>query len=152
MIIVFTIGFLMTLSSLVFMGITAFMMRKRKYISYYIKTGEACYKCKEKIPVPNDYWMLDDSKKKRTLCVSCKREESLDSVLKKRHLNIDYTSEKFRKITMCFSLVSVVLNSISIWIKVFSLFGGICLLISVWMQHKYQMSTTVPRTNYDPFS
>jgi hypothetical protein len=152
MIIVSLIGFLMNLSSLVFMGITTLLMRKRKYITYDIKTGEACYKCKEKIPVPDGYWMLDDTKKKRTLCASCKRGESLDYVLEKRHLDIDYTSDKFRKIGMYFSLVAIVLNSISIWIKVFAIFGGICLLTSVWMQHKYQMSTTVPRTEYDPFT
>jgi hypothetical protein len=61
------------------------ILRKTKYISTDLKTGERCYSCKDKMDIDrmDILDILVHDKKNYRLCKSCERDEKLDGLINK---------------------------------------------------------------------
>ena len=77
------ISFLFTLIPFIFIVYYIFIVRKSKYVSYDLKSGEICYSCKEKMEIKQLEILenLLNNKNNYRLCQSCKRDEKLDEIV-----------------------------------------------------------------------
>jgi hypothetical protein len=77
------ITFLFTLIPFVFIVYYIFIMKKSKYVSSDLKSGEICYSCKEKMDIDRLEVLenLLNNKSNYRLCQSCKRDEKLDEIV-----------------------------------------------------------------------
>lgn len=129
---IFTIiGHLFTFGAMFWLVLYLFKSRKREYCSIEIKTGQICYRCKCHIKTL-DYWNGDYKDSPKQLCTSCKRDDSLNEVMNKSplKLNFDITDDKWSKRFLALNLVAVVFNVINLFIPGMNLIGGICLFIA----------------------
>lgn len=138
------IGLLLVLSSMIFLIIIQFKRKKRDDISYRIKYGEICYRCKSDINIDSETaWRnLIEDKPNKSLCESCKREDSLNTILNRGKLYIDFSDKKMNRIAIIFGIASMILNISGMWYKSIGFFGGICLFIDLWISYKYFMATS----------
>ena len=76
-------SFLFTLIPFIFIVYYIFIVRKSKYVTSDLKSGEICYSCKEKMEI-DQVELLDNLLNNKTnyrLCQSCKRDEKLDEIV-----------------------------------------------------------------------
>lgn len=125
------IGILFILITIATHIVNAINIRKREPISWMIKSGYVCYKCKEDIVDLNtsDY----DVVKEKTLCASCERDSKLEEIIEESKINKTkrkFNSLNFFKIYFILVALSLILNLTSIWIKPISGLGSFFLMLS----------------------
>ena len=76
-------SFLFTLIPFIFIVYYIFIVRKSKYVTSDLKSGEICYSCKEKMEIDQVelFENLINNKTNYRLCQSCKRDEKLDKIV-----------------------------------------------------------------------
>ena len=62
--------------------------QRRENVEYYIQKGMVCQKCKEDIEDRLRYNPDSEYPYIPTMCKTCKRDDALDTVLSKSHINI----------------------------------------------------------------
>lgn len=97
-------------------------IRKYKDISYEMRLGEICYSCKDIIPVTiNDIHNISPDDSRLCMCISCKRDESIQSLLgmsRKSYINrlkkyiVSDKSRNFQKTILIFLCIGIVLDMI----------------------------------------
>ena len=101
------ISILISLFPFIFIIYYFSMVKKTKYISHNLKSGERCYSCKDKIEM-DQMEVLDilvNDKKNYQLCHACQREEKLDGLINKNRssilhkFNLKLIDERFDKTT-----------------------------------------------------
>ncbi len=115
-------GLLFSFLPMIFIGYYFFTMNKRKDISWDLRRGLRCSSCKEDLPnidesIQNWHLHVYDGEK-ITTCVSCKRDEAIDSVVGGRKhilskIRIYFISDKFKilqKILLGILCVFVILD------------------------------------------
>ena len=87
--------------------------KKREYISYEMDNGIICYSCKERIEYDDTSNQWPPSTK-RELCLQCKRDKALDSVLEEKHTHIfDVINNKNWKYIFIYTSLFAVLIQVS---------------------------------------
>ena len=110
------ITFLFTLIPFVFIVYYIFIMKKSKYVSSDLKSGEICYSCREKMDIDRMEVLenLLNNKSNYRLCQSCKRDEKLDEIVNHSKLSkinkfklylISDSYDKFFKILLVLLLI-----------------------------------------------
>jgi hypothetical protein len=103
------------------------MMKKREFILFSIEKGLICYHCNDDIfDMDSDPQRSIDLLSKegvhRDLCVPCKRDEALNSLLNKKSIKTiieDLSISRHYKIIYFFLLIgSVVLNILNVFTKI----------------------------------
>ena len=77
------ISILFTIIPFIFIVYYIFIVRKSKYVTSDLKSGEICYSCKEKMEIEQVelFENLINNKTNYRLCQSCKRDEKLDKIV-----------------------------------------------------------------------
>ncbi len=115
---------LFSLLPFIFISYYFFNVRKTKYISLDLKTGQRCYSCKDKIEI-DQVDLLDilvKEKKNYRLCHACQREEKLDGLINKNkssilhNFNLKLIDERFDKTTkiLLTSIVSLLIVDLTL--------------------------------------
>lgn len=137
----------LTLSSMIFLILPIFL--KRESISFGIKNGDICYRCKSDIESPISRWYIDPltgeinfNEQMETLCKSCERDTKLDSVLSIKKEIIIFGTKKAVRIQQIITLSSVPFNVLSMIFRPFSIIGGLLLFIGTYLSHKNYLATT----------
>lgn len=135
------------LSSMIFLILPIFL--KRESISFGIKNGDICYRCKSDIESPISRWYIDPltgeinfNEQMETLCKSCERDTKLDSVLSIKKEIIIFGTKKAVRIQQIITLSSVPFNVLSMIFRPFSIIGGLLLFIGTYLSHKNYLATT----------
>ena len=134
-------------SSMIFLILPIFL--KRESISFGIKNGDICYRCKSDIESPISRWYIDPltgeinfNEQMETLCKSCERDTKLDSVLSIKKEIIIFGTKKAVRIQQIITLSSVPFNVLSMIFRPFSIIGGLLLFIGTYLSHKNYLATT----------
>lgn len=145
---------LFTLIPFIFIVYYIFIVRKSKYVSYDLKSGEICYSCKEKMDIDNEEVLenLINNKSNYRLCQSCKRDEKLDEIVNHSKLSrinrfklylISDSYNKLFKISIALLLIFCIVDitlKVVFDIKVFSYFYNLFLVL-YWIlmicRHKF---------------
>ena len=87
--------------------------KNRKYINFDIDSGAVCYSCKENIN--HDYDTLIVHPHNRELCIKCKRNKSLESILENKKLNMTHLvySKNWQTILMNTSMFAIIIPKLS---------------------------------------
>jgi len=98
---------MMVSSGISILCMIAFMIQayKRENVEFNIRRGTVCRSCKEDIEII-DYDLLDKPFK-TVICKSCKRNESLESVLNSWKPNLSYVYRNWKYIFLMLSLLSI---------------------------------------------
>jgi len=96
-------GLLFSLLPMILIGYYFFTMKKGNDISWEIRRGMICPSCKENLPVNDGEFPYDPKKENIVTCISCKRDEAIDSVVGgRKHLlskiRIYFISDKFKTV------------------------------------------------------
>lgn len=101
------IGTFLCFFSLFWILLTIIQRKKRDYINYEIDNGVICYSCKENIQNTD---LIQWRPSKRELCLQCKRDKALDSVLEEKHTHIlDFINNKNWKYIFIYTSLFAVL-------------------------------------------
>jgi len=138
----------LTLSSMIFLILPVFL--KRESISFGIKNGDICYRCKSDIESPISRWYIDpltgeisfNEQMVETLCKSCERDTKLDSVLSIKKEIIIFGTKKAVRIQQITILCSVPFNVLSMIFRPLSIIGGLLLFIGMYLSYKNYLATT----------
>lgn len=138
----------LTLSSMIFLILPVFL--KRESISFKIRTGDICYRCKSDIESPISRWYIDpltgeisfNEQMVETLCKSCERDTKLDSVLSTKKEIIIFGTKKAVRIQQITILCSVPFNVLSMIFRPLSIIGGLLLFIGMYLSYKNYLATT----------
>jgi hypothetical protein len=140
------ITFLFTLIPFVFIVYYIFIMKKSKYVSSDLKSGEICYSCKEKMDIDKLEVLenLLNNKSNYRLCQSCKRDSKLDEIVNHSKLSkinkfklylISDSYDKFFKILLALLLIFCITDvtlKVAFNIKGFSYFYN-TFLVCYWL-------------------
>ena len=136
-----------SLTSMIFLILPIFL--KRESISFGIKNGDICYRCKSDIESPISRWYIDPltgeinfNEQMETLCKSCERDTKLDSVLSIKKEIIIFGTKTAVRIQQIITLSSVPFNVLSMISRPFSIIGGLLLFIGTYLSHKNYLATT----------
>ena len=136
-----------SLTSMIFLILPIFL--KRESISFGIKNGDICYRCKSDIESPISRWYIDPltgeinfNEQMETLCKSCERDTKLDSVLSIKKEIIIFGTKTAVRIQQIITLSSVPFNVLSMIFRPFSIIGGLLLFIGSYLSHKNYLATT----------
>jgi hypothetical protein len=103
------------------------MMKKREFIQGSIEKGLICYHCNDDIfdmdsDLQRAIGLLSKEGVHRDLCVPCKRDEALNSLLNKKSIKTIIedlsVSEHYAKIYFPLLIGSMVLNILGVFIKI----------------------------------
>lgn len=122
------IGYILTFSSFIWMILYMIRSRSREYISYEIKNGAVCYRCKSDIRNKYDVNFFG-VKEKKELCASCKRDDALSEVIDKYswYRKIDFGEEKWNKAFIWLSVIAVFFNCVNMFVNGLNIIGGFSL-------------------------
>jgi hypothetical protein len=115
---------------MVWMALYFLKSKGREYIQLELKHGFVCYRCKTKIK-EMDYLLIDKIEKPE-LCVSCKRNDALSTVMGKKLSflsRIDFTHVRWSTYFTYLSILSVVFNIANLYLPGIIILGGLCLFI-----------------------
>lgn len=141
------IGHFLTFASMFWMILYFINVKNREFISHEIKLGTVCYRCKTKIK-ELDYWTIDKNDNKRELCVSCKRDDALKTVMNKKDKilsyldKIDFTDNKWSRYFLYFSVSAVIFNFGNLFLSGLNIVGGLCLFLGQALFYHRYMSIT----------
>ena len=149
----FLINQFFTLGSFYFIFRYVKMMKKREFILFSIEKGLICYHCNDDIfDMDSDPQRAIDLLSKegvhRDLCVPCKRDEALNSLLNKKSIKTiieDLSISRHYKIIYFFLLIgSMVFNILGVFIKIpiLGLMGSIFLFSGQWFLYIRKLRTT----------
>jgi len=149
----FLINQFFTLGSFYFIFRYVKMMKKREFILFSIEKGLICYHCNDDIfDMDSDPQRAIDLLSKegvhRDLCVPCKRDEALNSLLNKKSIKTiieDLSISSHYKIIYFFLLIgSMVFNILGVFIKIpiLGLMGSIFLFSGQWFLYIRKLRTT----------
>lgn len=140
------ISILFTIIPFIFIVYYIFIVRKSKYVTSDLKSGEICYSCKEKMEIDQVelFENLINNKTNYRLCQSCKRDEKLDKIVNHSKLSkinrfkLYLISDSYNKIfkisialLLIFCIVDITLKVV-FDIKVFSYFYN-TFLVCYWL-------------------
>ena len=148
----FLINQFFTLGSFYFIFRSVKMMKKREFIQGSIEKGLICYHCNDDIfDMDSDPQRAIDLLSKegvhRDLCVPCKRDEALNSLLDKKSIKTiieDLSISRYYKIIYFFLIGSMVFNILGVFIKIpiLGLMGSIFLFSGQWFFYIRTKKTT----------
>lgn len=120
------ISLLFTLVPFIFIFYYIFIVRKSKYVTSDLKSGEICYSCKEKMEI-DQVELLDNLLNNKTnyrLCQSCKRDEKLDEIVNHSKLSrinrfkLYLISDRYNRLFKILILLLVIFCIVDITLKV----------------------------------
>ena len=140
------ISILFTIIPFIFIVYYIFIVRKSKYVTSDLKSGEICYSCKEKMEIDQVelFENLINNKTNYRLCQSCKRDEKLDKIVNHSKLSkinrfklylISDSYNKLFKISIALLLIFCIVDitlKVVFDIKVFSYFYN-TFLVCYWL-------------------
>lgn len=125
--------------------------KKRDSISFRLKSGDICYRCKSDIVDSSDpdfmVWNPQTGEvypghHQQRLCKSCERDIKLNVVIKNKKENIIFGTNKSFHIQTILLLSSVPFNGLSVVFRPLSIIGSILLFIGMYFFYKNYMATT----------
>lgn len=146
--IIVLIGHILTYCSLFWTILFFVNSKKREFVTFEIKTGELCFRCKSKTEIVKNWSVFDRDLNNKTLCKACKRDDALNSVFSKRNFlkDFDITDDKWQKIFLPLNLVAIAFNAANIFIPGLNLIGGLFLFTAQFCFYYRFMQMTRKKT------
>lgn len=142
---------LVSILSIYYVILFVILCRKRENISFKLKSGQTCYKCKEDLHDTkyfDEYGDVIKDDDNFVLCLKCLRENRVNQFLEKENsIKYFYGSKKSIRMSTACSILGMILQIIGIWSTPIQFLGSTMLMFNMFLLYKNQLTLSRKRTH-----